>query len=220
MLSETVRKELQLRTSELVAAHPAVVEAKAGRVGPEGVANYLASLRFLISQTVPHLTRARDRATQLKQLDLASCFERKIAEETGHERWAEEDLRELSRHGGVAVAGRPLPAIVELARYLNELIERDPRMYLVYALCTEYFTVLAGPTWISVLTEHCGVPGAALTVASKHVAADEAHAEHGFLQIDALLASEPGLEVTVANTVRRTLSFFDQFFREVVSEPS
>jgi hypothetical protein len=156
----------------------------------------------------------------LRQVDLASWFERKIAEESGHERWPEQDLGELSRHGGVAVAGQTLPAIVELARYLSELIERDPRMYFVYALCAEYFTVLAGPTWISVLTEHCGIPVAALTAASKHVAADEAHAEHGFVQIDALVAGEAELEAPVTNTVRRTLGFFDQFFREVVNEAS
>lgn len=218
MFSETIKQELHRRVDRMATGHPAVKQAKEGKVGANQVANYLASLHFLFSQTIPHMERAKARSVHLGLVGLVPFFERKLVEEVGHEKWAEDDLRELVRHSG-AVLGRPLPATVELVKYLTDLIESDPRLYIVYAVCTEYFTVLAGPVWIQALTENCGVPRAALTAASKHVEADQEHAVHGFAEIDELI-TDPALGPAVADTVDRTMRLFDQLFREVVAAPN
>lgn len=203
----------------MAATHPAVAQAREGRVSADGVADYLASLGFLFSQTVPHMKKARVQALRLGHERLVPFFERKIAEETGHERWAESDLRELVRHAGRQVDGRPLPAILELCEYLNELIETDPRLYIVYALATEYFTVLAGPTWVQLLSENCGVPLDALTAASKHIEADREHAAEGLSGLDEMMP-DPALAADARGTIDRMMRLFDQFFREVVSAPT
>lgn len=199
----------------MATSHPAVAQAKQGKVGASQVANYLASLHFLLSQTVPHMEKARAQSVRLGQAGLVSFFERKLVEEVGHEKWAEDDLRKLAEHNGAAL-GRPVPAAVELGDYLTDLIEKDPRLYVVYVVCTEYFTVLAGPAWIQALTENCGIPDGALTAASKHVEADLEHAAHGFADIDSLI-TDPALGQAVADTVDRTMRLFDQLFREVVA---
>jgi pyrroloquinoline quinone (PQQ) biosynthesis protein C len=216
LLSETIKQELRARADEMASSHPAVVQARQGKVDSSNVANYLASLQFLFSQTVRHLEQAKAQAVRMGHAELVPFLERKIAEETGHEEWAENDLFQLSRHRGVTLSGRPLPAVVELVDYLDDLTETDPRLYIVYALSTEYFTVLAGPTWIRLLTEHCGVPLAALTAATKHIEADQAHAAHGFSILDELIR-DPGLTPEARRTVDRMICLFDQFFREVVS---
>jgi hypothetical protein len=104
---------------------------------------------------------------------------------------------------------------VELLEYLDDLTETDPRLYVVYALTNEYFTVLAGPTWIRALSENCGVPVEALTIASKHVEADRAHAARGFSELDHLITDD-GMIPAVLVTVDQTMRLFDRFFREVV----
>lgn len=180
------------------------------------VDRYLGSLHFLLSQTVPHLKIARAQALKMGDPALVRYFERKLEEEVGHEKWAEDDIRELQRHGGGGRAHAPLPAMLELVEYLAHLAESNPRLYVVYILSNEYFTVLAGPTWIQALTQHCGVPDSALTAASKHVEADQAHAAHGFEAIDELIR-DPAMASAVNGTVDRTLRLFDQFFREVVA---
>lgn len=216
MISETVRRQIHTRALEMATTHPAVACAKQGNVGSRNVANYLASLRFLLSHTVPHLRQARARAADLGQGELTAFLEQKIVEEDGHEKWAEDDLRELGGRRGGTTDGKPLPAIVELVDYLADLSGTEPQLYIVYSLCTEYFTVVAGPTWIRALTEHCGVPASALTAVSKHVEADQAHAAYGFAVLDRLIP-DPAMTSAVTGTVERTLGLFDQFFREVVS---
>lgn len=216
MFSETIKQELQTRTLKMTTSHMAVTQAKLGKVDTYSVGRYLVSLHYLMSQTVPHLERAKALARQAGQGSLVAYFEKKLEEETGHDKWAADDIRVLTSHAGHTAPGRPVPAAVELARYVASLIETDPRFYVVYVVCAEYFTVLAGPTWIEALTANCGVPGSALTVASKHVEADQAHAEHGFADIDEHLA-DPALEPAIASTIDRTMQLFDQLFREVVA---
>lgn len=215
MLSVLVETEVRKHAQNMALSHPAVTQANAGKVAASNVLDYLASLRFLLSRTVPHLRRAKARATDMGLTRLVPYLDQKIAEETGHERWAEDDVRELARHLGSSLAGRPLPAVVELVAFLDELTETDPRLYVVYALCNEYFTVLAGPAWIRGLSENCGVPLQALTAANKHIDADRAHAVHGFSELDELI-TDAALVPAVEGTIDRTMHLFDRFFREVV----
>jgi hypothetical protein len=216
LLSETIELQIRARARKMTTSHAAIVEARRGGLGSGSVASYLASMHFLISHTVPHLQRARARATELGHSELATYFERKLAEEVGHEKWAENDLSELSRRGGDVARAHPFPSVDQLVEYVTELIEADPRLYAVYALCNEYFTLLAGPVWVKTLTESCNIPATALTVVTAHVEADRAHSARALAQIDELIP-DPALTPLVTATVERTMELFDQFFQEVVS---
>jgi pyrroloquinoline quinone (PQQ) biosynthesis protein C len=171
----------------MIQNHPAVEAAATGKITPAGVACYLASLHFLFTQTVPHMIRAEARANELGLSRLPAYFRGKVEEEEGHERWAEEDIAEFERANAGLGSAAPAPAVRELVQLLAETIERDPRLYVAYAVAIEYFTVLTGPTWIEALSTGCGVSTDALTSVSKHVAADQHHAAAGFAQIDELL---------------------------------
>jgi hypothetical protein len=149
---------------------------------------YLRSIHYAITSTALHMQMARQAALALGDRELATYFETKAAEERGHEVWAESDMHRLAQCFGAIGAVSPAPSIVALGRFNERLIEEDPRLFVAYMLCAEYFTVLIGPAWVEALTRGCGVPAAALTVVSKHVEADAAHACEGFSALDRFVA--------------------------------
>jgi hypothetical protein len=188
---------------------PLFNRARQGRIPPSVVHSYLRSLHYLISHTQPHLRVARERAIACGQFELAAFFEEKQRDEAGHEEWAESDMRRLAHCFGDLGPVSPAPSIVALCRFIERLIGEDPRLYVVYMLSAEYFTVLLGPVWVEALTTGCGVPVAALTVVSKHVEADAEHSREGFLAIERFAAA-PGLQERVLDAVNATFKYFAQ----------
>jgi hypothetical protein len=146
----------------------------------------------------------------LGQQDLAEYFQSKLLEEHGHEGWAESDIRKLAERFGSLGTVTPAPAIVALRRFNEELIDADPRLYVVHILFVEYFTVLVGPAWIEALTSHCGVPAVALTVVSRHVEADVAHAKVAFDALQRFLG-EPEVGPRVQDTLESIFGYLTQF---------
>jgi hypothetical protein len=188
VVSEQVRLEIEAYSQRMLTGTPLLARARQGRITPIVVHAYLRSAHYLISHTVPHLRAARDVALAEGAVELAAFFADKEREEAGHETWAESDMRRLAECFGELGAVAPVPAIVNLTRLNERLIRDDPRLYIVYMVCAEYFTVLLGPAWIEALTRGCGVPATALTVVSKHVEADTVHAREGFDAIDRFVA--------------------------------
>ncbi len=215
MFSEMMKSEIERHSEQMLKAHPVVAAARAGELTREAVGRYLSSLHLTVSHTPKHLLRADAEARARGHDALGKFLISKCAEEIGHEKWAEDDMRLLGK-GDFAASYSPLPAAHRLVRYLGELAERDPRLYLVYSLAAEYFTVLAGPTWIRVLTEGCQIPVDALTVVSKHVIADQKHAAEGIEAIDEFI-TDPSLGPAMKETLSQTFSLYGDLFDEVVA---
>lgn len=194
--------------------HPTAARVRAGRLPAGAISGYLGSVHSLLLHTVPHLRRARERAELLGFTELAEHFSEKVGEEASHHRWAEDDLRHLGETFPGLGRRAALPAIGELTTYLEALIDEDPRLYLVYASCNEYFMVVAGPPWMALLHQHCGVPFEALTVIGKHVQADQHHAVEGLEAVERL-AGDPALQPRVLRTVDDTLGLFSKLFDQM-----
>jgi hypothetical protein len=199
MISKHVRGIIRDFSNVLVECDPLFVRLRKTGLDVRVVCAYLSSTRYLISQTIPNLGLAAQKARELGQHDLASCFLRKLREETGHDQWATEDISSLSRQFEIQDEACVVPAVLELVRLNRALIEVDPRLYLLYTLCAEYVTVLAGPAWVESLSA-AGIPSASLSVVTKHVQADQEHAEDGFRLLDEFLG-----ETWPAPAVERTL---------------
>ena len=193
--------------------HPLLTAANAGRVDPVCTAEYLASLRYLLHHTWIHLQAARQRAIELGDEPLARFFEKKSSEEVGHTKWAENDLEVIQRRFHLGPP-EPLDSMRALVRYLAALAGEKPACYLGYVVFAEYFTVLAGPAWISALTDHCGIPAQALTCVTLHVELDKAHAAQGFTELNDLLRSQPDPSAII-HALGEAMTAFEAFFDEL-----
>ncbi len=197
----------------MAAEHPCLAAARAGAISRYAVLRYLESLRYLLLHSQMYLQRAESGARSRGLNDLASFFEKKVAEEAGHDKWAEEDLSNL---GGGPAELEPLPAMRELVLYLDDLIRREPRLFAVYTTIAEYMTVLAGPIWVRALNEGCGVPLDSLTALTKHIEADQHHAAEAFRVLDVLITDE-SLESDVRRTIDDTMCLFSKVYDQVAS---
>ena len=208
MIGQAVKIEVERRSRAMAAGHRSLLAAQRGGISSQALGRYLESLRYLLSHTPIHLRRAVEVARSRGLDALAQHFEKKIAEEEGHDKWAESDLAAFG-----AGPCEPLPAVIELVEFLGALLETDPRLYAVYIVTNEYFTVVAGSAWVRALNEGCGVPAGSLSAVTKHIEADAAHAAEGFQVLDELIADrtiQPDLAATVENTMGLFSRFFDQ----------
>jgi hypothetical protein len=184
VFSDQVRLQIENHAQRLLGNSPLFARARAGQITTHVVHAYLRSLHYLLSSTTLQLSLGLRRAIESGNPDLVAYFEEKQREEIGHEEWAASDMRRLAQCFGDLTPVSPAPSIVALCRFVEGVIDEDPRFYVVYALCAEYVTVLLGPAWIDALTRGCGVPVSALTAVSKHVEADAEHANEGFVALE------------------------------------
>ena len=198
------------------AESPLYRAAAQGTFTPAAARRYLASVRYLIGQTVPHLRRARDVACARQARELAEHFSQKLAEEDGHERWAEADLAALrERFGGdPADVSPPMRALVA---YLEWTIDRDPRLYLAYILFAEYLIALRADDWLDLLESRCGIPKSTMTVIAHHAELDRHHAREGIDAIDTLV-TDAELEGPMQEVLATVLQYFQRFSADVVEE--
>lgn len=209
MIADSLRLEVEAHARRVLASSELLRRASVGEVGVVIVGRYLASLRFLLEQTQAHLGRARDRARDLESVALARYFEQKLEEERGHDHWAAQDLRVLMDGGRIGGAFAPVPAILELAHFIESTIDDDPRDYLAYVLWAEYFTVLVGGVFVNELVGRCGIDGNALTCLARHVELDADHADEGLDAIDRLIDDPARLRKMLA-VVQLAGALFDR----------
>lgn len=209
MIAEALRIEVERHARRCIAHHPMLQRAAAGQVGPDTVGRYLASLRYMLAITQDHLRRARDLASARGLAALAEHLDQKIVEERGHDRWASQDLVVLSATGGRPQSSDPVPAIVELARFIEATIEEDPRDYLAYVLWAEYFTVLVGGVFIERLVTRCGIDPAALSCLARHVELDQEHTDDGLDFIDRFV-DEPARLNRLRDVLAQVVTIFDR----------
>jgi hypothetical protein len=187
MISEVLCAEIEAFADRALSSSVAAVKVRSGELKPQAVANYLASLSFLLERTIGHLRAAAAGAERAGNSELAEYYRQKVREEVGHHRWADEDLQMLKGAFGNGLNGAILPSMLEFSHRLDQSISTGPKRYLAHVLLAEYFTVLAGPEWVRLLRENVGIPSNALTVVSRHVELDATHTEEGCQEIDRLL---------------------------------
>jgi hypothetical protein len=212
MLSIELKQEIERHAQE-IGAHRLMLDAHNGDVPPQTVVRYLSGARELVRATPWHLELARSRARELALPELEAFFEHKLAEEQGHERWAESDLAAMSERFRTAPALLPSPAIRSLLGFLETVIRSDPYAYLPYILLAEYATVLMGPAWTQALREKCSIPPNALSVVDRHAELDKHHVAEALAEIDRLLEEHRDptrLRQTLFTAMSHFMNFLDE----------
>jgi len=187
MFATTLQREIERHALDMRVTNPFFAQAAAGTITPQTVARYLAGLRFMLRLTPSYFSRARDLSREKGYEAAMTCFAGKLAEEQGHDLWAEQDIQHIRLRFELGDDPEPVEAIFELSDYLWAMIERDPRLFLAYSLWAEYITVLMGGEFVSHLVERCGIPKAATSAIANHVELDREHAVAGFAALDTLV---------------------------------
>jgi hypothetical protein len=213
VIANALRVDIEKYSSQ-AKLNPAYAMAREGKLGRKSVVLYVSNILHLLRHTPPYLERAKKRALERGDRRLAAFFDEKMAEETGHDRWAEQDLFNLRDSFGVASEGAVTPALRSLLAYLEETIDQDPTLYLSYILFAEYFTVLEGPEWLALLEDRCGVPQGFMTAIANHVELDKEHVAEGLDMID-VLVTDPSYLDSMRRTLHQSIQHFDRFMCEV-----
>lgn len=216
MIADVLKADIELYAAGMPRNNALYRGAVDGCLTPEMASYYLFNVRHLVRQTQAHLSRARERALELGDAALAAHWAEKQIEERGHDRWADHDLERLHGGFGVEPSGEHSPALLDMIRLNEELIERDPTLYLAYALFAEYLVVLLGPTWLALIEERCGMPASMFSIIGKHVELDRAHASEGFEAID-MLVRDPAKLPPMREVLRRSFELFDRFSADVLA---
>ena len=214
MISDALKIEIETFATRLRESNQLLSQARQGQVTPDAVGSYLANLMFLIREALEILSLAQERASEMGFGDLAAFYLRKMREEKGHDKWAQNDIVALNRLFGTSAPLERSPAILGMLSYLRRATEEDPVQYLAYLLFTEYVTVLMGPEWLQLLEEQCGVPRSTMTVVANHVELDKEHVHACLQEIDELVTDEK-FHVGLKRTLGESMRYFDEFCGEI-----
>lgn len=216
MLIENLRDEIDAYAARLMGASRLWKLAERGAVTPRIVAEYIYNLFHLVSASQAHLELASSRARELGRHDLSGFFSEKSAEEAGHQLWAVDDLAALRATFGAESTGEVKPAMQRLIGAIERAIQKNPAGHLGYATFAEYFTVIAGPGWLRILSERCGIPSSLLSVVSRHVELDGEHAARGFTELARMIQDSDA--EAVVGIVRTAMACLEDFYDELADE--
>ncbi len=172
-----------------LAFNPFLLAAKNGQVKPRHLETYLNNLRHLFQASNLSLKMAAQAALLRGKKDLANFYSTKVAEEAGHEKWAEEDLAANALHL-FEESKQASPSMRKLVDFSRQLIPQSPELFLSYVLYLEYFTVLAGPEFLKNLEEKCAIPREKVSALYNHVVLDQKHAAEDNAMIAGMLETD------------------------------
>ncbi len=213
-VSEILKLEIEKYATRLRDSNSIYTLAQVGELTPPAIVAYVTSVRFLIEQSNASLGFAQKRAEELGEERLARFFQQKAREEEGHAEWAKNDIMLLSALFKVTAPVKPAKAIADLLEYLHVMIGENPLHYVAYILFAEYLTVLAGPEWLRLLEDRCGIPNSAMSVVGNHIELDKKHVSEGLHEIDSLVGNLQCVDPMLAS-LHRSMDYFDAFCSEI-----
>jgi pyrroloquinoline quinone (PQQ) biosynthesis protein C len=214
MIADALRVAIEAYAASAENTNALLRCAARGRMTPAMLSSYLFNAQHFVAATPRLLALARDRARALGNEALAEHFAKKLGEEVGHDRWAEEDRRRVEGRFGVKAGAEVSPAIQAYLEYLEEIILRDPILYLAYLLFGEYHVVLMGPKWLALIEGRCNIPASMVSVIGKHAELDKDHTCEGFEAVDRLVP-DPAMLRPMRAVIQRSIDLFERFCAEM-----
>lgn len=215
-LSHHLVKQIEDYFEELKNTHPFYLKLQRGEIGPLHLSKLLASTRYLLTQTPIHLKMALEQSKALEHFPgLAPYFEHHISEEVGHDAWATEDIERLKQLPGAILDERVQPAMVDLVRYVRDVVATDPVLFVPYILFAEYLAVIAVPHSVKQLETYCNVPASVLTVFTRHAELDQEHAVEDSKIIDDVVAVAPVYRFPMERVLANSCDHYSHFLAQV-----
>lgn len=219
MIDNQLKVEIETYAERLRRSSRLLKRARSGELSTQAVQTFLWNIRYVLLQSTPNLELAESVARERGYAELADFYAKKILEEDGHDRWAEQDLLSLNPVLDLRSDVAPLTPLTELMEFLRTTVRREPTHFLVYLLFAEYLTVLLGPEWVTTLAAHCGIPASSMTSIGKHAELDKHHVQDDLLVMSSLLPADVDAADLLAG-LRQFMSYWERFYDEVAELPN
>ena len=210
MFSAEVKEIVASGTSRLKETNTFFLAAQSGNLSPETMNRYLQDLMWIFNVHSCRLITAGEKAQIRGQFELVNFFKLKYIEEFNHYQWPQNDLKKRGIQAQLTDVFVSESA-KKLISHLDQLIDKDPLLFLSYMTVLEYLTVLAAPEFMESLESKCGIPRESLTSIDYHAQADIKHVEDDFEVVNELVKSE-SQKLAFKEALVSTLSALGEFF--------
>jgi hypothetical protein len=219
MIDNLLKLEIETYAERLRRTSRLLERARRGELSSRAVQTFLWNIRYVLAQSFANLKLAESVARERGFEELAEFYKQKLAEEQGHDRWAEQDLLSLDPALDFGREVTPLEPLTELMAFLRASVRREPRQFLVYLLFAEYVTVLLGPEWVAALAANCGVPASSMTSIARHAELDKHHVQDDLQVMRTLLPVDVEAGELFAE-LRHVMGFWERFYDDVAELPN
>jgi len=100
--------------------------------------------------------------------------------------------------------------------YVEKIIDENPKLYLIYMLFAEQFTVRGAPSLLSALEERCGISRSDFSAIANHETLDKDHVNED-LDIINQFIGEPQNPKIYLDVIDHSFSLVDSFLAEMAT---
>ena len=175
MLGEKVKAFIDKEADRVARSNPFFQATYRGELTAQQWEKFIQNIIYLIRFTPPHLKRALKKAQVQGLPTMQRFFSEKISEEVGHDKWGEQDVASLKGEFQEVDLDAINSGTQKMLAYHKDIIDRDCRLYVLYIMFAEYFTVIKGEELIGNLEKKCNIARDCASVITKHSDLDREH---------------------------------------------
>jgi long-subunit acyl-CoA synthetase (AMP-forming) len=196
-----------------LAASPQIRDGLAGRISLNSYLMYLTEAFHHVRHTVPLLERVRDLLPPSKAW-LGEAAEAYIKEETGHEEWILDDIRNAGGDADAARASRPRAATELMVSYAYDFISRiNPVGFFGMVFVLEGTSTQLATSGAQSLMRSLGLGPECFSYLTSHGALDLSHIQ--FLQGLLNRVEDPRDQADIVHMAKRMFVLFAEVFRSI-----
>lgn len=196
-----------------IAAVPQIQDGLAGRISRETYIAYLTEAYHHVKHTVPLLRTAKARLDEA-HAPFKAALDEYIAEETGHELWILNDIRNSGGDAEAVRNGQPREATRRMVEFAYDYIDRvNPMGFFGMVLVLEGTSVALATQGAEAVAKSLGLGPASFTYLTSHGALDQDHMV--FFQRLMDRVEDPGDQAAIIEVAQAVFSLFAEVFRAI-----
>ncbi len=210
LISETVEERNYLLATKQIQ------DGMVGHISLETYLHYLAEAYYHVPHTVPLLSLARDNLTKADQW-LVSSFDEYIAEESGHEEWILDDIRNAGGDAEKVRHGTPRMATELMVAYAYDYITRvNPVGFFGMVLVLEGTSTALATAGAGALMKSLKLPESCFHYLTSHGSLDLEHMKFFEGLMDRI--ESPKHQAAIVHMAKRMYILFANVFRAIPHE--
>lgn len=212
LVAETAEEQKAL------AAVPQIQAGLSGRISLETYVAYLTEAYHHVKHTVPLMETAKALMGDGRAV-FREALDEYIAEETGHERWILNDIRNCGGDAEAVRTGAPRPATQAMVDYAYAFIRNDnPMGFFGMVFVLEGTSVQLATQGAEAVRASLGLTPQCFSYLTSHGSLDLEHMN--FFQRLMDQVNDPADQADIIQMARRTFGLFADVFRAIPYQPS
>ncbi|WP_374574922.1 TenA family transcriptional regulator [Phenylobacterium sp.] len=210
LIAETAEGRMAL------AATPQIQDGLAGAISRETYVAYLTEAYHHVKHTVPLLRAAKARLDEA-HAPFKAALDEYIAEETGHELWILNDIRNSGGDAEAVRSGQPREATRRMVEFAYDYIDRvNPMGFFGMVLVLEGTSVALATQGAEAVAKSLGLGPASFTYLTSHGALDQDHMV--FFQRLMDRVDDPADQDAIVEMAKAMFGLFADVFRAIPHE--